>query len=180
MKKTVTAVCLALIVLTFVFMFVYCTFFPREELSDYVNLKEKPVFSLESLFSGEYFNGMSQYFTDTVHGRDRFIDYEARIRSLYGVTENETVHRVDGSAETHQARMLHPPCPAARKAAGIWIFPTTVTPGRTTAARYPMTPAKPPRTSRVPRFPVRYSLSAPAGWSFSAGTMRRLSASLRL
>ena len=99
MKKTVTAVCLALIVLTFVFMFVYCTFFPREELSDYVNLKEKPVFSLESLFSGEYFNGMSQYFTDTVHGRDRFIDYEARIRSLYGVTENETVHRVDGSAE---------------------------------------------------------------------------------
>ena len=99
MKKTVTAVCLAFIVLTFVFMFVYCTFFPREELSDYVNLKEKPVFSLESLFSGEYFNGMSQYFTDTVHGRDRFIDYEARIRSLYGVTENETVHRVDGSDE---------------------------------------------------------------------------------
>lgn len=99
MKKTVTVVCLAFIVLTFVFMFVYCTFFPREELSDYVNLKEKPVFSLESLFSGEYFNGMSQYFTDTVHGRDRFIDYEARIRSLYGVTENETVHRVDGSAE---------------------------------------------------------------------------------
>ena len=180
MKKTVTAVCLALIVLTFVFMFVYCTFFPREELSDYVNLKEKPVFSLESLFSGEYFNGMSQYFTDTVHGRDRFIDYEARIRSLYGVTENETVHRVDGSAENPSSADASSSLPDRTESSRDLDISHNSHPGTYDSSEVSYDPGETSEDKQGARFPVRYSLSAPAGWSFSAGTMRRLSASLRL
>ena len=91
MKKTVLIICLTLIALAFAFMFVFTVFFPHTAESDYSLLSEWPEFSAETLFSGEYFSGVMTWFTDHVPGRDRFVDYEARIRGLYGLSEEEEV-----------------------------------------------------------------------------------------
>ena len=91
MKKITTVICLLLLIATLAFMFVYCIFFPRTTVSDYSILAEWPEFSFEALFSGDYFSDIMYCFTDTIHGRDRFIDYEAKIHSLYGVEDEEKV-----------------------------------------------------------------------------------------
>lgn len=89
MKKTTTIICLLLLIATLAFMFVYTVLFSRTTVSDYSILAEWPEFSFKSLFSGDYFSDIIYYFSDTIHGRDRFIDYEAKIHSLYGIEDNE-------------------------------------------------------------------------------------------
>lgn len=91
MKKITTLLCLFLLIATFAFMFVYCVFFPRTTVSDYSILAEWPEFSFSSFFSGEYFKDVMYCFTDTIHGRDKFIDYEAKINELYGIDNDEEV-----------------------------------------------------------------------------------------
>lgn len=91
MKKVTSLICLIILVAAFTFMFVFCVFLPRTTVSDYSILKEWPEFSFESLFSGEYISDVMYCFTDTIHGRDRFIDYESKINSLYGVNQNDEV-----------------------------------------------------------------------------------------
>lgn len=89
MRKFITFLCLCLLIATFAFMFVFCVFLPRTTVSDYSTLKEWPEFSFKTLFSGEYFSDVMYCFTDTIHDRDRFIDYEAKISSLYGIKEEQ-------------------------------------------------------------------------------------------
>ena len=103
MKKITIFICLLLIIATFAFMFVYCIFFPRTTVSDYSILAEWPEFSVEALFSGEYFNDVMYCFTDTIHGRDRFIDFETKINSLYGLPEEEKVVIVYPDDESNDA-----------------------------------------------------------------------------
>ena len=91
MKKITTIICLCLIVLSFAFMFVFSVFLPRTTVSDYSILKEWPEFSFKTLFSGEYMSDVMYCFTDTIYGRDRFIDYEAKISDLYGIKEEQEV-----------------------------------------------------------------------------------------
>jgi len=91
MKKVASLICLLILVAVFAFMFVFCVFLPRTTVSDYSILKEWPEFSFESLFSGEYISDVMYCFTDTIHGRDRFIDYESKINSLYGINHNDEV-----------------------------------------------------------------------------------------
>ena len=100
MKKTITTICLCLIALTFAFMFVFCIFFPRTTQSDYSTLYEWPEFSIEALKSGEYFKGITNYFSDTICLRDRFIDIETRIRSIYGIAPEEEVIDVPDADES--------------------------------------------------------------------------------
>ena len=100
MKKTITTICLCLIALTFAFMFVFCIFFPRTTQSDYSTLYEWPEFSIEALKSGEYFKGITNYFSDTICLRDRFIDIETRIRSIYGIAPEEEVIDVPTTDES--------------------------------------------------------------------------------
>ncbi len=89
MKKFTMFLCLCVIAASFIFMFVFTVCLPRTTVSSYSILNEAPEFSFESLFSGQYFKGFTSYFTDTVFGRDKLVDYEARIRTLYGIQEEQ-------------------------------------------------------------------------------------------
>lgn len=48
-------------------------------------LTEFPEFSLETLQSGQYFQGIEAWFSDTFPGRDFFLDLNKQLTSLYGV-----------------------------------------------------------------------------------------------
>ena len=91
MKNFTIKLCAALLALTLLFMFVFCVFLPRETESNYTTLKEWPEFSFEDLFSGKYFKGISDYFSDTIYGRDTFVDFETKINGLYGLEEEEKI-----------------------------------------------------------------------------------------
>lgn len=71
-------------------MFIFTVFFKRTTESNYdKNLAKLPEFSLKSFLYGKYTNDFSKYFSDTVHGRDRFKDYATQFTVLYGLTEEE-------------------------------------------------------------------------------------------
>ena len=89
MNNFTVKLCAILLSLSLLFMFVFCVFLPRETESNYTTLKEWPEFSFESLFSGKYFKGISDYFSDTIFGRDTFVDFETKINALYGLEEEE-------------------------------------------------------------------------------------------
>ena len=91
MKNFTIKLCAILLALTLLFMFVFCVFLPRETESNYTTLKEMPEFSFEAFFSGKYFKGVSDYFSDTIFGRDTFVDFETKINALYGLEEEEKV-----------------------------------------------------------------------------------------
>ncbi len=91
MKKITTIICLCILVAAFIFMFVFSVCLPRTEVSDYSILKEWPEFSFESFINGQYLNDIMYCFTDTIHSRDRFIDFETRINDLYGIEDEQKV-----------------------------------------------------------------------------------------
>ena len=100
MKKLTMFLCLCIIAAAFIFMFTFTVFLPRTTVSSYSILNEMPEFSFGALFSGKYFSGFTSYFTDTVFGRDKLVDYEARIRTLYGIQEeNEEIVIYEESTE---------------------------------------------------------------------------------
>ena len=91
MKKITTIICLCILAAVFAFMFVFSVCLSRTTESDYSILKDWPTFSFESFFSGEYISDVMYCFTDTIHARDRFIDFEAKISDLYGLKEKQEV-----------------------------------------------------------------------------------------
>lgn len=90
-KKIAILISCAVFVLIFAFMFVFCTLFPRTEESDYSTLQEFPELTWDSFTSGEFFSEFATWFTDTVCRRDRFIDWNSRIKALYGFEPDEVV-----------------------------------------------------------------------------------------
>ncbi|MBP3600483.1 MAG: hypothetical protein J6J30_05310 [Clostridia bacterium] len=50
-------------------------------------LSKFPEFSVASLFSGEYFKGMDNWYSDTFPARDSFTDINTRITMLFGKTD---------------------------------------------------------------------------------------------
>ncbi|MBO4452569.1 MAG: hypothetical protein J5793_01410, partial [Clostridia bacterium] len=106
MKRRVTIICLALIALVFAGMFVFTVFFHTEE-SDNDLLTEMPEFTTEKLFSGDYFDKLMEWFTDHVPGRDKFFDFNARITSLYGLSEKEAVAGDDSDTEESEDESLN-------------------------------------------------------------------------
>lgn len=118
MKLIYTILSLVLVAV-FAFMFVFCVFLPRTTVSDYSILKEWPQFTAESFFSGKYFSDVMYCFTDTIYGRDRFIDYEAKISDLYGLKDEEQIivinpdadeeSEVESKEESSQASSENPP-----------------------------------------------------------------------
>lgn len=55
------------------------------------NLAEFPKFSLSSYFAGDYTKGITDYFTDTVPGRENFKKFCADFTGVLGVNINDTV-----------------------------------------------------------------------------------------
>ncbi len=103
MKKFTMILCICIIASAFAFMFVFSVFFTRTTVSDYSYLYEWPEFSVESLLSGKYFKGITNYFTDTINSRDRFVDFEASIRSLYGIEEDNQLIENDFGEEPNES-----------------------------------------------------------------------------
>ncbi|MBR5278859.1 MAG: hypothetical protein IKU23_06305, partial [Clostridia bacterium] len=89
MKNAVKIFCVCILVCAFAFMFVFSAFLPRTTESNYDILKKYPIFSTESLLSGKYLNEFKDYFADTIHLRDNFVDFEALIRDLYGINDED-------------------------------------------------------------------------------------------
>lgn len=82
----------------FLYMMVFSLFFKRTETSAYdKELTSMPEFTLDSLFSGEYTNQLSKYFTDTIHNRDEFRREASKIKSYYGIEQEEDIY--GGSSE---------------------------------------------------------------------------------
>ena len=57
---------------------------PTESAAEKRKLTEFPSFSSEALFSGDYFDGISKWYSDTVPFRDQLISVNAKIQALLG------------------------------------------------------------------------------------------------
>ncbi len=57
---------------------------PTESAAEKRKLTEFPAFSAEALFSGDYFDGISKWYSDTVPFRDQLISVNAKIQALLG------------------------------------------------------------------------------------------------
>ncbi len=118
MKKVTLIICICILMSAFAFMFVFSVFFPRTTTSDYSILYQWPEFSTESLLSGKYFNGITKYFTDTINSRDKFVDFEASIRSLYGINEdNQLIQNDSGESDPEENSDINNSRPATSQGA---------------------------------------------------------------
>lgn len=82
----------AVISLFFVGMFIVGLLFPRVGASRIdAELTEAPVFSFQSLMSGEFASQLTTWYTDTIFNRDNYKDLAAKIKLLYGPTPEEEI-----------------------------------------------------------------------------------------
>ena len=64
---------------------------PETSMREKRKLHEFPTFTVESLLSGEYFDGISLWFSDTFPGREAMLEVSDTIDSLHGISQNEVV-----------------------------------------------------------------------------------------
>lgn len=77
--------------MTFVVIAVCMIVIKRPKISDTENrtLAKWPSFSFSDYFSGEYTSGIENFYNDTVPGREKFKEWTADIRSLFGLRSEE-------------------------------------------------------------------------------------------
>lgn len=92
---------LLLIIIAFLCVMVFCTFFSRETTSNYDTLAKKPEFTLSGLFNGSYIEQMIDYYTDTVHNRDSIKEKYAHIKDWFGTGE-ENEQYIDRSESSEE------------------------------------------------------------------------------
>ena len=102
-----------LIVLMFVFeaLALSLIILPRSTVSENERreLAKFPEFSLESYFSGEYTQKISEWFSDTVPFRDALTEKSAEIRELRGIRSSGIkLHNVSVPSETEEAPEVKP------------------------------------------------------------------------
>ncbi len=103
----------ALVCIAAVFIVFFSLLFMKRESgfinSENRNLAEFPKFSISSYFSGDYTKGITDYFTDTVPGRENFKKFCANFTDLLGVNINDTVfsgnHRVAQKEELDKEKI---------------------------------------------------------------------------
>ena len=64
---------------------------PETSVREKRRLREFPTFTVESLLSGEYFDGISLWFSDTFPGREGMLEVSDRMNALHGLNRNEVV-----------------------------------------------------------------------------------------
>ena len=64
---------------------------PETSVREKRRLREFPSFTVESLLSGEYFDGISLWFSDTFPGREGMLEVSDRMNALHGLNRNEVV-----------------------------------------------------------------------------------------
>ena len=60
---------------------------PTESASEKRKLTEFPAFSVDTLLSGEYFDGIGLWFSDTFPFRDYWLSVSARLGELHGIND---------------------------------------------------------------------------------------------
>ena len=82
--KIAKVVSVALVMLLFAIVAFLLPLRPTESVVEKRKLAAFPAFSFEALFSGDYFDGISAWFSDTVPFRDTLVSVNAKVRSLLG------------------------------------------------------------------------------------------------
>ena len=60
---------------------------PTESASEKRKLTEFPAFSVDTLLSGEYFDGIGLWFSDTFPFRDYWLSVSSRLGELHGIND---------------------------------------------------------------------------------------------
>ena len=73
---------------------------PSESLVEKRRLAQFPAFSADALWSGDYFDDISLWFSDTFPGRDLYISVASTLESAHGLNRNRVVNVVPSHAES--------------------------------------------------------------------------------
>ena len=76
---------------------------PETSVREKRRLREFPPFTMESLLSGEYFDGISLWFSDTFPGREGMLEVSDRMNALHGLNRNEVVLSQNSSQNDNAA-----------------------------------------------------------------------------
>ena len=68
-------------------------------------LREFPAFSVESLLSGDWFDGITAWFSDTFPGRETMLEVSNRMDALHGLNKNEVALGSGSSAGRDNAEL---------------------------------------------------------------------------
>lgn len=67
----------------------------RQAGSEGERLAQFPSFSLGSLFGGDYFRGIDSWFSDTFPYRDKMVEFNGKLDSLYGIRKQQVIDTHD-------------------------------------------------------------------------------------
>ena len=62
---------------------------PETSMRERRRLREFPAFSVESLLSGDWFDGITAWFSDSFPGRETMLEVSNRMDALHGLNKNE-------------------------------------------------------------------------------------------
>ena len=74
---------------------------PETSVREKRRLREFPPFTMESLLSGEYFDGISLWFSDTFPGREGMLEVSDRMNALHGLNRGVQDGRLVQSGNAH-------------------------------------------------------------------------------
>ena len=118
---------------------------PTRSYSEKRNLTPFPRFSAAALTSGEYFDGISAWFSDTFPGRETWLRVNAAVEQLHGVSD-VTIY---GDLPVADAAVTVPPVPTPPPATPTIMPTATPAPAQPTATPEP-TPAPEPTPEPTP------------------------------
>ena len=85
-RKTARIIITGTLVLALTFGAFILPLRPKVSEAEKRPLARFPEFSFSSLFSGEYFSGISSWFSDTVPFRDSLVELNSKIQHLLGLS----------------------------------------------------------------------------------------------
>lgn len=112
---------------------------PKYSESEKRELAKFPKFTLSALFSGKYFDGINEWYSDTFPLRDAFTALNARLTGLYGKTKTQ----IHGTVETGDD-IPETPNTASSESSSSSESNTSEPPQTSDASNTEETPAPPP------------------------------------
>lgn len=76
---------------------------PETSVREKRRLREFPAFAVQSLLSGNYFDDIGLWFSDTFPGREGMLEVSDRVNALHGLNRNEVVLSPSASAKNDNA-----------------------------------------------------------------------------
>lgn len=100
---------------------------PETSVREKRRLREFPAFTVQSLLSGNYFDDIGLWFSDTFPGREAMLEISDRMDAMHGLNRNEVVLSPSASAKNDNADLdaLLEQAEAEREAAAAAVTPTT-------------------------------------------------------